>query len=98
MGTRDTQFYHTTHISVTPTRMLRTSKNTTRSLSSTTPQEKPSLYVTYWSSQLARGTEQTAQCQSTRLFSHVAIGKGSGYLKPVLLLGLRNIVETSNIF
>ncbi len=37
------------------------------------------------SPQLARGTEQTAQCQSTmvytRPFSRVAIGKGSGYAR-----------------
>ena len=40
-------------------------------------------YITYclWSPQLARGTEQTAQCQSTRPFSHVAIGKQSGYAR-----------------
>ncbi len=43
----------------------------------------PSLHVTYclWSPQLARGTEQTAQCQSHRPFSSVAIGKGSGYAR-----------------
>ncbi len=40
-------------------------------------------YVTYClrSPQLARGTEQTAQCQFTRPFSRVAIGKGSGYAR-----------------
>ncbi len=40
-------------------------------------------YVTHClrSLQLARGTEHTAQCQSTRPFSRVAIGKGSGYAR-----------------
>ncbi len=48
-------------------------------------------YVTYclWSPQLARGTEQTAQCQSTRPFSRVAIGKGSGYTRLPLPLPLK---------
>ncbi len=40
-------------------------------------------YVTYClrSPQLARGTEQTAQCQFTRPFSSAEIGKGSGYAR-----------------
>ncbi len=66
-------------------------------------------HVTYclWSPQLARGTEQTAQCQSTRPFSRVAIGKGSDYtgggggLLLVLSLVKRKIVSCnrcSNIY
>ncbi len=41
-------------------------------------------YFTYClrSPQLARGTEQTAQCQFTRPFSRAVIGKGSGYARP----------------
>ncbi len=49
-------------------------------------------YVTHClrSPQLARGTEQTAQCQSTRPFSRVAIGKGSGYaLRASFFCGLQ---------
>ncbi len=44
-------------------------------------------YVTYclWSPQLVRGTKQTAQCQSTRPFSRVAIGKGFGYARLILM-------------
>ncbi len=43
-------------------------------------------YVTYClrSPQLARGTEQTAQCQFTGPFFRAAIGKGSGYARLIM--------------